>query len=227
MRNAAVTNVGVNVLLLQTDIAKPGVCPSSRFSIGLCAEFCFNDRECPGNEKCCSNGCGHQCTPPYTAKPGVCPRRMLGVRPAVCAELCDDDSNCPGDEKCCSNRCGRQCTLPQKDIVKPGVCPSRRFEVGVCAELCANDSNCPGGEKCCSNRCGRQCTPPQTVIEPRGASASGYPKQTRRLTKAKPGVCPRRRFRVGVCAELCANDRDCPRNAAVTDVGINVLLRIQ
>ncbi len=33
--------------------------------IGLCAEFCSRDSDCPNNQKCCSNGCGHQCMPPY------------------------------------------------------------------------------------------------------------------------------------------------------------------
>lgn len=43
---------------------KPGVCPSSEVNIGMCAEFCATDSTCPGAQKCCSNGCGHQCLEP-------------------------------------------------------------------------------------------------------------------------------------------------------------------
>ncbi len=28
----------------------------------MCAEMCSHDSDCPNDEKCCSNGCGHQCT---------------------------------------------------------------------------------------------------------------------------------------------------------------------
>uniref|UniRef100_A0A671L6X3 WAP domain-containing protein n=1 Tax=Sinocyclocheilus anshuiensis TaxID=1608454 RepID=A0A671L6X3_9TELE len=44
---------------------KPGVCPSRSLRIGVCAEMCSHDCDCPNNQKCCSNGCGHQCMPPY------------------------------------------------------------------------------------------------------------------------------------------------------------------
>uniref|UniRef100_A0A673JF58 WAP domain-containing protein n=1 Tax=Sinocyclocheilus rhinocerous TaxID=307959 RepID=A0A673JF58_9TELE len=40
---------------------KPGVCPSKNLGIGVCAELCSHDSDCPNDEKCCSNGCGHQC----------------------------------------------------------------------------------------------------------------------------------------------------------------------
>uniref|UniRef100_A0A8C1PCI1 WAP domain-containing protein n=1 Tax=Cyprinus carpio TaxID=7962 RepID=A0A8C1PCI1_CYPCA len=72
---------------------------------------------CPNNQKCCSNGCGHQCMAPYKAKPGVCPRNnvkkmVLGV----CAEMCSHDSDCPNEQKCCSNGGGHQCMAPYKGI---------------------------------------------------------------------------------------------------------------
>uniref|UniRef100_A0A671M541 WAP domain-containing protein n=1 Tax=Sinocyclocheilus anshuiensis TaxID=1608454 RepID=A0A671M541_9TELE len=44
--------------------AKPGVCPGNNFEeamLGVCAEMCSHDNDCPNDEKCCSNGCGHQC----------------------------------------------------------------------------------------------------------------------------------------------------------------------
>uniref|UniRef100_A0A673H8S3 WAP domain-containing protein n=1 Tax=Sinocyclocheilus rhinocerous TaxID=307959 RepID=A0A673H8S3_9TELE len=39
---------------------KPGVCPNNNLGLGACAEMCSQDGECPNDEKCCSNGCGHQ-----------------------------------------------------------------------------------------------------------------------------------------------------------------------
>uniref|UniRef100_A0A673N727 WAP domain-containing protein n=1 Tax=Sinocyclocheilus rhinocerous TaxID=307959 RepID=A0A673N727_9TELE len=45
---------------------KPGVCPKNPkvLGIGVCAELCSHDSDCPNDEKCCSNGCGHQFPPP-------------------------------------------------------------------------------------------------------------------------------------------------------------------
>uniref|UniRef100_A0A671SFZ2 WAP domain-containing protein n=1 Tax=Sinocyclocheilus anshuiensis TaxID=1608454 RepID=A0A671SFZ2_9TELE len=46
--------------------AKPGECPPEKPVGGSCARSCTGDSDCPDNEKCCSNGCGHRCTAPYT-----------------------------------------------------------------------------------------------------------------------------------------------------------------
>ncbi len=43
---------------------KPGACPK-KLGVGPCVEMCFDDRDCPKNKKCCSNGCGHKCMVPY------------------------------------------------------------------------------------------------------------------------------------------------------------------
>uniref|UniRef100_A0A8C2C4D5 WAP domain-containing protein n=1 Tax=Cyprinus carpio TaxID=7962 RepID=A0A8C2C4D5_CYPCA len=43
---------------------KPGVCPGNNVKeamLGECVEMCSHDRDCPSDQKCCSNGCGHQC----------------------------------------------------------------------------------------------------------------------------------------------------------------------
>ncbi|XP_045912686.1 WAP four-disulfide core domain protein 3 isoform X1 [Micropterus dolomieu] len=139
--------------------AKPGVCPPKQGDLGLCAEFCSNDSDCAKNEKCCSNGCGHQCMTPYTgeaeAKPGVCPRRQWGA--GLCAEFCSNDSDCPQNEKCCSNGCGHQCMTPY--TVKRGRCP---LPTGtpMCAEYCYHDGQCPGEQKCCKTTCGHACSEP-------------------------------------------------------------------
>ncbi|CAI5778635.1 four-disulfide core domain 18-like isoform X2 [Podarcis lilfordi] len=38
----------------------PGRCPRPT-GPGVCAELCQGDASCSPGEKCCSNGCGHQC----------------------------------------------------------------------------------------------------------------------------------------------------------------------
>uniref|UniRef100_A0A3P9CWV7 WAP domain-containing protein n=1 Tax=Maylandia zebra TaxID=106582 RepID=A0A3P9CWV7_9CICH len=138
--------------------AKPGVCPRRRLHNRRCTKSCSKDRDCPNNEKCCSNGCGHECMAPLSAKPGVCPRRRLDF--GHCAEICSNDRDCPNNEKCCSNGCGHECMAPV--IAKPGVCPPRRLDFGHCAEICSNDRDCPNNEKCCSNGCGHECMAPFT-----------------------------------------------------------------
>ncbi len=50
---------------------KPGLCPKNLeiALLGDCAEKCSHDSDCPNDEKCCSKGCEHQCTPPHK---GIC-----------------------------------------------------------------------------------------------------------------------------------------------------------
>ncbi|XP_062835346.1 chelonianin [Anolis carolinensis] len=38
----------------------PGKCPKPQ-GPGLCVENCTSDKSCGPGEKCCSNGCGHDC----------------------------------------------------------------------------------------------------------------------------------------------------------------------
>uniref|UniRef100_A0A671LCX1 WAP domain-containing protein n=1 Tax=Sinocyclocheilus anshuiensis TaxID=1608454 RepID=A0A671LCX1_9TELE len=70
-------------------LSKPKVCPRNNLEVavlGVCVESCSHDSDCPNDEKCCHNGCGHQfCHVCITAKPGVCPSENLGV--GVCAEM--------------------------------------------------------------------------------------------------------------------------------------------
>uniref|UniRef100_A0A671L4E3 WAP domain-containing protein n=1 Tax=Sinocyclocheilus anshuiensis TaxID=1608454 RepID=A0A671L4E3_9TELE len=94
---------------------KPGVCPSKNLGLGACVEMCSQDGDCPNDEKCCSNGCGHQCMAVSKVKPGVCPRRFLGI--GLCKKLCVNDIDCPKDEKCCRTKCGRECTPPYEGML--------------------------------------------------------------------------------------------------------------
>ncbi|XP_052338831.1 WAP four-disulfide core domain protein 18-like isoform X2 [Oncorhynchus keta] len=89
--------------------AKPGVCPRRRWGSGMCAEFCSNDSDCPNDEKCCHNGCGHECIAPYTVKPGRC---ALPKGTPMCAEFCYHDGQCPEEQKCCRTTCGHACSEP-------------------------------------------------------------------------------------------------------------------
>uniref|UniRef100_A0A3Q2VC72 WAP domain-containing protein n=1 Tax=Haplochromis burtoni TaxID=8153 RepID=A0A3Q2VC72_HAPBU len=169
-------------------IAKPGVCPVRYYIHADCTESCSKDSDCHDNEKCCSNGCGHECMAPVIVKPGFCPHRLPAAL-GPCVESCSTDSDCHDSEKCCSNGCGHECMVPdigekttnlimmlQVHIskylytdfvflsVKPGVlCPHRRFDNIMCGEFCSNDSDCPNNEKCCFSGCGHQCMAPYTV----------------------------------------------------------------
>uniref|UniRef100_A0A3P8R5C9 WAP domain-containing protein n=1 Tax=Astatotilapia calliptera TaxID=8154 RepID=A0A3P8R5C9_ASTCA len=87
-------------------LTKPGECPRTHLTVGLCGEPCSNDSDCRGNEKCCSTKCGHDCMAPYIVKPGVCPHRRLHV----CAEYYYRDGQGPGHQTCCRTTCDYTCS---------------------------------------------------------------------------------------------------------------------
>ncbi|XP_078391476.1 WAP four-disulfide core domain protein 3 [Cetorhinus maximus] len=88
---------------------KPGVCPQRHGGVGVCAEYCTDDSDCPGDEKCCSNGCGHSCAAAQKVKPGRC---SLPRGTKMCAEFCHHDGDCPAEQKCCKTTCGHACSEP-------------------------------------------------------------------------------------------------------------------
>uniref|UniRef100_A0A8C5X4K0 WAP domain-containing protein n=1 Tax=Malurus cyaneus samueli TaxID=2593467 RepID=A0A8C5X4K0_9PASS len=57
--------------------AKRGFCPRKRAhrSAAACPNRCTDDRDCPGEHKCCFSGCGLACTPPDT---GLFPWPQVG-----------------------------------------------------------------------------------------------------------------------------------------------------
>ncbi|XP_075331607.1 uncharacterized protein LOC142390122 [Odontesthes bonariensis] len=73
-----------------------------------CAEFCVDDSDCPGRQKCCSNGCGHQCTVPILVKPGGCGPSFY----VAYGMPCSHDGDCPGEQKCCKSINGLKCKYP-------------------------------------------------------------------------------------------------------------------
>uniref|UniRef100_A0A8C1WA59 WAP domain-containing protein n=1 Tax=Cyprinus carpio TaxID=7962 RepID=A0A8C1WA59_CYPCA len=92
----------VTLCLVSGKTVKPGECPPQSSGMKSCTTSCKSDSNCPNNEKCCSNGCGHYCTAPYTVKLGQCPKPKI----QACAESCFHDGQCPATQKCCPTTCG-------------------------------------------------------------------------------------------------------------------------
>ncbi|XP_015737443.2 WAP four-disulfide core domain protein 3-like isoform X1 [Coturnix japonica] len=143
---------------------KDGFCPANAglFPSYDCREWCRCDADCPGEEKCCLQGCDYVCLRPDQEKPGICPLSEQAEE-SRCQELCAGDGQCPGDEKCCSSRCGHVCMAPEPD--KPGQCPKVRPQLTSepCTEDdddCLHDRDCPRQEKCCFSGCAMRCSRP-------------------------------------------------------------------
>ena len=48
---------------------KDGRCPAPGDGAGICVQECDHDDMCPGERKCCSNGCGTTCMDPLPEYP--------------------------------------------------------------------------------------------------------------------------------------------------------------
>ncbi|XP_043091350.1 WAP four-disulfide core domain protein 2-like [Puntigrus tetrazona] len=93
----------------QSQTVKPGACPPENLVGGLCTKTCAVDAKCPGTDKCCSNGCGRHCMPPYIVKPGRCPKPEK-VSPSV--QGCTYDGQCASTLKCCPASSAQACAEP-------------------------------------------------------------------------------------------------------------------
>ncbi|XP_076019486.1 WAP four-disulfide core domain protein 3 [Genypterus blacodes] len=215
-------------LCMDPATVKPGTCPPRTGGYFRCLHrgTCYDDGKCPGEEKCCTTWCGYQCKKPFRADPQTCPRRDPGMV-GICVEMCSTEEDCPLNKQCCFNGCGHQCMLytlgslsklhfcaPQVIMEthswavwalilafvslnavfaagaegKSGNCP-RILKVVPSQTGCKCDEDCPGDDKCCVFGSGGVCVPPVFT---------------------KPGVCPRRLWGNGMCAEFCSDDSDCP-----------------
>ncbi|XP_056106519.1 transcriptional regulatory protein AlgP-like [Rhinichthys klamathensis goyatoka] len=146
-------------------VAKQGQCPSTKSGGGNCAELCSYDRDCPNNEKCCSNGCGRQCMAPYTVKSAAEP-----AKPAVCAENCQ---KAHPDAQCFGPKGG-----PPEPVVMPAAEP---VKPAVCAENCQKthpNAQCSGPKR----------GPPEPVVMP--AAEPAKPPVKHVAEPAKPPVKP-------------------------------------
>ncbi|XP_033641762.1 cysteine-rich motor neuron 1 protein-like isoform X3 [Asterias rubens] len=209
-----------------------GLCPSvDEDTVGICIESCQHDGNCTETQKCCTNGCGHQCVQAVLpeqdegTKMGDCPipdRDVIGL----CLEECSVDRDCSGDLKCCSNGCGHQCieAVQERPVIHAGDCPLIDDGVfGVCSESCHHDGNCTETQKCCSNGCGHSC---MEVVQPVVCAEImcaiycefGY-QQTQdgcdtcscvEDRMVKEGSCPvLEDGMIGLCVESCSSDGEC------------------
>ncbi|VDI33096.1 Hypothetical predicted protein [Mytilus galloprovincialis] len=125
---------------------KPGACPAS--GGGTCAEHCSKDSDCKDVQKCCSNGCGHDCFFPVTVKPGACPT-LPPDTVGTCVNLCSVDSDCLGDQKCCSHGCGHSCSSPVSSCPPEPKCPiPPNGPPGTCKPQCIFEYKVINGLRC-------------------------------------------------------------------------------
>ncbi|CAC5425943.1 unnamed protein product [Mytilus coruscus] len=56
-------HIYVKIITGNSEVNKPGNCPTLT-GVGICLQNCSSDSHCTGDQKCCSNGCGHVCMDP-------------------------------------------------------------------------------------------------------------------------------------------------------------------
>lgn len=127
-----------------------GECP--KLVGGLCIEKCRNDKECPSQMKCCSNGCGTECVLPVNVVPIL---NSLPIQPI---------SQSRNQAVIGSNQIGFvpiNSTNHKKDRI--GYCPNRAvLKDHRCTVECNHDIDCKSPiQKCCDTGCGRVCVAPE------------------------------------------------------------------
>ncbi|KAM9121489.1 uncharacterized protein ACDP82_015265 [Pangshura tecta] len=141
---------------------KRGQCPAP-INVGAakCDNFCSTDADCPGSERCCTNGCRKECKLPIEVNPGYCPQ-INPDRFTICLVSCNSDKECGAGSKCCSLGCHVQCARAVP--AKPGTCPKRSVlqTFAPCENKCRDDRDCPMRQKCCFTGCGLGCLAPVT-----------------------------------------------------------------
>jgi len=229
---------------------KPGRClaiPAGPLSCsGDKADQCKFDSQCPGNQRCCSDGCNNVCVVPDL--------RLL------CADIA---SSCPADTECVeyADRDAACVNTTPKD----GLCPRYKNDsrpLGGCENTCRFDAECDGDAKCCWNGCASKCLKPRKpgcteikcdlgfkcVEEEAGPKCKEIPCYQdgqvvniecvscmcidftdgvgrllcpkKECPPTKPGFCPRLvKGYKGRCVEDCSSDYDCEDESKCCDSG--------
>ena len=190
---------------------KLGRCPKPAQAYGLkcnkMGDRCAFDGDCPGQYKCCFNGCQKDCIMPKRRpggrpKPGVCPMNDW-IDPKYCENTkdeCSNDYDCYGRRKCCHLGCRSECLEVPGSKPKPGLCPVPSFvNPEYCVDTrnkCDFDAQCSGTMKCCFTGCSKECV--ESPETPRVPKPGKCPKPW----KGKDGLCDRR-------GDMCQRDQDC------------------
>lgn len=204
---------------------KPGFCPASspvritnynHFRAQDCGHYCNSDFSCPGELKCCQQGCKSSCMakqtlPAPTVKEGFCPATTQSF--GDCERRCNSDVSCSGNQKCCfEGSCSQKCVNPTSTppTPRPGVCPNvPQLPADQCQssrEFCNSDHACPEPLKCCFDGCNNRC------INPESSAMS-----------TKEGFCPSFSMNASsVCRVDCTSDDSCPGDQKCCSVGCAV-----
>ncbi|XP_060588225.1 uncharacterized protein DDB_G0274171-like [Ruditapes philippinarum] len=108
---------------------KPGRCPRRRNEAGICAFLCTDDSNCPGNQKCCSVGCGSSCMRPRgrCSRGVICPQLRCANQytpPGECCPVCRPVG--PIKPDCSTTPCTMQ------------FCEGQYIPDGQCCPVCPN-----------------------------------------------------------------------------------------
>ena len=133
-----------------------------------CSDCCFEDTDCPGDEKCYADTKPCSEIPTPTINDHECAIQAPKIyRCGInyfdadnrCSDCCFEDSDCPGDEKCYADTkpCSEIPTPPINDhecsIQAPKIyrCGINYFDANSrCSDCCFEDTDCPGNEVCFS-----------------------------------------------------------------------------
>ncbi|XP_033115813.1 neurogenic locus notch homolog protein 1-like [Anneissia japonica] len=154
------------------DEEKPGTCPEQNGGVGTCVTECRHDTECPGLEKCCSNGCGDVCRLPQEENnPSSCyfeddwhgDGQIVHSGCGSC--FCTNGSVVCRTPICPRVNCynpvyveSECCPICLEHHTSPGECPPNM--PSTCANECLDDYHCDSSRKCCSTGCGSICLEP-------------------------------------------------------------------
>ncbi|KAM4030589.1 WAP four-disulfide core domain protein 3 [Anomaloglossus baeobatrachus] len=136
---------------------KPGNCPEERYVENnyIPKNFCQNDSDCGGDQKCCKDNGYKICKPPDN---GTCCSTYVSVSsPNRRTDMCTTDSECAPGTTCCVGKGGYNCGPSIGD--KAGFCALERIYPCFAPErsFCDSDTGCPGTQKCCSDGCANVC----------------------------------------------------------------------
>jgi len=186
-------------------VNKSGFCQTPQ-GYGMCVEMCNSDAVCPGEMKCCSNGCGLTCQAPVFTAP-VCCQDMtptcrscsLGI---TVEQFCNQCSTGGLNQAACG-----ACAGPTGEV-PPGMksCVGLPSYFLSCedfgdAELCCDGRYAESMASMCHRRADKCVPRPNVTTTPQSSNPVD--------STTKSGLCPTPQG-YGICVEMCNSDAVCP-----------------